>query len=225
MGIISLILNCKFLPCPLIFKTIVVLSHRFLSDALYSTSDALAENGYLVLVPSLFGADPCPAKRPADFDFAAWKSKHEPLDTWAAIKPSVLALKAKLGFTTLGAIGHCYGAKLVLELSKLPHTPLDAAYFAHPSFTTEEDLQQNQVPLSISAAETDQLFTVENRHKAEALLKGKKTKDGQDLLWQIFLYSGVSHGFTIRGDPSIRAQRIAKEAAFRQVVSWFNEWL
>lgn len=39
------------------------------------------------------------------------------------------------------------------------------------------------------------------------------------------LFSGVEHGFAVRGDPSVRIQRFAKEQAFLQAVAWFDEYL
>lgn len=36
------------------------------------------------------------------------------------------------------------------------------------------------------------------------------------------VFSGVAHGFAMRGDPADPWQRWAKEAAFQQAVSWFR---
>ena len=74
-------------------------------------------------------------------------------------------------------------------------------------------------PFSISAAETDAIFTVELRHKSEGILKETKQP------WQINLFSGVEHGFAVRCDPSIKQQKFAKEQAFFQAVTWFDEHL
>jgi dienelactone hydrolase len=74
-------------------------------------------------------------------------------------------------------------------------------------------------PLSIAAAETDQIFGAENRHKTEYILRETK----QD--YQINLYSGTSHGFAVRGDLKIKQQRFAKEQAFYQAVAWFDHHL
>lgn len=45
------------------------------------------------------------------------------------------------------------------------------------------------------------------------------------LPYQITLYSGVEHGFSVRCDLSKRHQAFAKEQAFYQAVSWFDEYL
>ena len=73
--------------------------------------------------------------------------------------------------------------------------------------------------MSIAAAETDSMFTPELRHASEEVLQ----KTGQP--YQINLFSGVSHGFAVRGDVSKKVEKFAKEQAFIQAVHWFDEWL
>ncbi len=84
---------------------------------------------------------------------------------------------------------------------------------------TEEELAAITGPLSIAAAETDAIFPPEKRHASEEILK----KAGHP--YQINLYSGVAHGFAVRGDMSKKIERYAKEQAFYQALQWFNEWL
>lgn len=57
------------------------------------------------------------------------------------------------------------------------------------------------------------------RHKSEEIL----IKTGQP--FQINLFSGVEHGFGIRGDPAVKVQKFAKEQAFSQAIAWFDEYL
>jgi dienelactone hydrolase len=45
------------------------------------------------------------------------------------------------------------------------------------------------------------------------------------LPYQINLFSGVAHGFAVRGDPAKKIERWAKEQAFHQAVAWFDQWL
>jgi len=74
-------------------------------------------------------------------------------------------------------------------------------------------------PLAISAAETDVIFPTEKRHKSEVILK----ETGHP--YQINLYSGVEHGFAVRGDITNKVAKYAKEQAFLQAVHWFDEHL
>lgn len=57
------------------------------------------------------------------------------------------------------------------------------------------------------------------RHKSEEILKGT------GLPYQINLYSGVEHGFSVRADISQKHAKFAKEQAFFQAIAWFDEWL
>lgn len=96
---------------------------------------------------------------------------------------------------------------------------IDVGYFAHPSFVEEEELAGFKGPLTISAAETDTIFPADKRHRSEEILK----EGGYP--YQINLYSGVEHGFAVRGDISKKIEKYAKEQAFLQAVTWFDEHL
>jgi len=87
------------------------------------------------------------------------------------------------------------------------------------SFVDEAELLAIKGPLSISAAETDEIFPTEKRHKSEELLIETKQP------YQINLFSGVVHGFSVRCDTSKKVEKFAKEQAFLQAVTWFNEHL
>jgi dienelactone hydrolase len=96
---------------------------------------------------------------------------------------------------------------------------IKAGFVAHPSFVEEDELAAITGPLSIAAAEIDNVFSAEKRHLSEEIL----IKTGQP--YQINLYSGVEHGFSVRCDISKRVERFAKEQAFFQAVQWFDEFL
>lgn len=96
---------------------------------------------------------------------------------------------------------------------------IKVGYVAHPSFVDEDELAAITGPLSIAAAETDSIFPTEKRHKSEEILQ----KTGQP--YQINLYSGVVHGFSVRCDLSKKVEKFAKEQAFFQAVQWFDEYL
>lgn len=75
------------------------------------------------------------------------------------------------------------------------------------------------VRMGANESEVDQIFTTQLRHESEDTL----IKTGQP--WQINLFSGVSHGFAVRGDLSNKQVKFAKEQAFCQAVIWFNQYL
>jgi dienelactone hydrolase len=69
-------------------------------------------------------------------------------------------------------------------------------------------------------AETDSIFPEDKRHQSEQILK-----DMGSIPYQMVLYSGVEHGFAVRGDLTKPEIKFAKEAAFLQAVQWFDEFL
>lgn len=96
---------------------------------------------------------------------------------------------------------------------------VDVGYMAHPSFVDADEVKALTGPLSISAAETDQIFPAEKRRETEDILKEMK------IPYQISLYSDVEHGFAVRADTTKAPVKYAKEAAFLQAVHWFDEFL
>ena len=95
---------------------------------------------------------------------------------------------------------------------------------AHPSFVQPDELRAITGPLSIAAAETDQIFPAEQRRLTEDVLKELSTGD-KKIAYQMNLYSGVEHGFAVRGDIKDERAKYAKEKAFQQAVEWFHQWL
>lgn len=186
-------------------------------------ADQFAANGYLTLLMDPWNGDSIPLNRPDGFDLQKWlsggsdgKNPHTPEGVDPIVEAAIKTLKEEYGIKKIGAVGYCLGAKYVIRHYK---DGIEVGYVAHPSFVTEEELAGITGPLSIAAAETDAIFPAEKRHKSEEILKTVGHP------YQINLYSGVSHGFTVRCDPSVKIQRWAKEQGFLQAVQWFDEFL
>ena len=118
--------------------------------------------------------------------------------------------------TFLGGIGYCFGAKFAVQ-NLSTNGYLDAAAVAHPSFVSMEEVKAIKRPIIISAAETDQVFTPELRHQTEdelAKLEGVR--------YQVDLFSGVTHGFAVRGDIKNPIVRYAKEKVLADQLAFFK---
>jgi len=199
-----------------------VFGYKFPNNQLLA--DDYARNGYLTIVPNIIHDDPVPAERPEGFDIMKWfageaphgKEPHGPETVFPIVDKSISWLKSQ-GINKIGAVGYCYGAKH--SIVKLGKKEVDVVYVAHPSFVEESELEAIKGPLSIAAAETDSIFPAEKRHKSEEILQ----KTGQP--YQITLYSGVEHGFSVRGDMKNPAVKFGKEQAFFQAIQWFDQWL
>lgn len=137
-------------------------------------------------------------------------------------------MRGKYGVKKIGAVGYCFGGKYVArylgKTGKDNGASVDVGYTAHPSFVAPEELKAITGPLSIAAAETDQIFPEEKRHESEVILK-ELSEGSLKIPYQISLYSGVVHGFAVRADISEARAKFAKEQAFLQAVQWFDTWL
>ncbi|PHH69083.1 hypothetical protein CDD82_91 [Ophiocordyceps australis] len=177
-------------------------------------TDNFAAAGYPSLLVDLFEGDPAPLNRPASYDLMKWlaqgsdgKTPH----TTESVDPIVLA-----AIKTLREMGVAHIAAYAIRHYK---DGIECAFVAHPSFVSDDELAALSGPLSIAAAEEDFIFSTDKRHQSEEILK----KTGQP--YQINLYSGVVHGFAVRGKADVQVERFAKEQAFRQALIWFDEFL
>ncbi|KAJ5156308.1 hypothetical protein N7492_009111 [Penicillium capsulatum] len=201
-------------------KAVIILTDIFgLFPNAKLLADEFANNGYLTLIPDLFRGDQISI---ADADagkmnIPAWLPNHQPTTVDPIVDSTIKYARETLGVKQIGAVGYCFGAKYVIRFLK--PGKIDVGYSAHPSFVTHEELGAIQGPFSIAAAQTDSIFTTQLRHESEETL----IKAGQP--WQINLFSGVSHGFAVRGDLNDKTQKWAKEQAFCQAVAWFNQYL
>lgn len=187
-------------------------------------ADQFAANGYYTVVPDLFNGDPIALNRPEGFDLMSWLTKGsngKNPHTFEAVDPIVeagLKFLQEKGYKKIGSVGYCFGAKYVVRY--MPKGKgIDVGFIAHPSFVEESELAAIDGPLSIAAAETDQIFPAEKRHKSETILVETKQP------YQINLYSGVAHGFSVRCDVKNKVEKYAMEQAFLQAVTWFDEHL
>lgn len=147
-----------------------------------------------------------------------WLSGHPTERVDPVVKALITTLRSsEYGVKSLGGVGYCFGAKYVARFLKPGQ--LDVGYMAHPSFVSEEEFKAIAGPLSIAAAETDQIFPTEKRRQSEDILFTL------DIPWQINVYSDVEHGFSVRADLTKPRVKWAKEQAFLQAVAWFDEYV
>lgn len=117
----------------------------------------------------------------------------------------------------IASVGYCFGGPYVLK--DLATGLATAGAIAHPASLTDDDFRAVKAPIFLSCAETDGTFPAESRHKAEEILVEKKAS------YHFQLFSGVSHGFAVRGDPDDENERWAKETSAWGIIGWFNRFL
>ncbi|KAF2023466.1 NAD(P)-binding protein [Setomelanomma holmii] len=187
--------------------------------------DAFADAGYIVLGLDYFRGDPVWKHRKdrhdrsdPDFDYEAWKRKHmafadDAVPKWVeAVAERYQDSKAKFA-----CVGYCFGAPYVCD--ELAKGTVAAGAFAHPAFLKEHHFQNIKKPLFLSCAEEDHTFDGPSRRRALDILRERKKK------YQYQLFSGVEHGFALRGDPTDPYQRWVKEQSLSSIVGWFDFWL
>ncbi|KLJ10928.1 esterase/lipase [Blastomyces silverae] len=179
-------------------------------------ADDFASRGYLVVMPDLFrGNAPTMNEVMAGLDIMAFLKDYTPETVDPIGAATIKYVRETLGIKRVGSVGYCFGAKYATRFMK-EGGGIDVGYVAHPSFVTPEELQAIKGPYAISAAETDTIFPSNLRHESEEIL----SKVG--FPWQINLFSGVEHGFAVRGDLSNKEVKFAKEQAFIQAATWLD---
>ncbi|KAK0209227.1 Alpha/Beta hydrolase protein [Desarmillaria ectypa] len=190
-------------------------------------ADYFASQGFTVLALDYFKGDSIQRHRKnrhdrttnPTFDYEAWKQKHMAFAD-SNVPKWIDAVVEQFGGpdTKYAAVGYCFGAPYVMDML-LEGSLFCAGAFAHPAFLRESHFFACAKPLLLSCSEVDHTFPAKSRHRAEDILKEKQTP------YHVHLFSGVEHGFALRGDMSDPYQRWVKEESADAIVRWFRFWM
>lgn len=176
-------------------------------------ADQFSKAGYKVLIPDILKNDPFDSGKE---DLQSWFPRHVPDITKPIVDGFLKALREEVGKNVfIGAVGYCFGAKYAVQ-HIAEDGVVDVAAIAHPSFVSIEEVAAIKKPIIISAAQTDQIFTTELRHETEAKLVEIGAR------FQIDLFSGVEHGFAVRGDILNPAVKYSKEKTLADQIKFFS---
>lgn len=175
-------------------------------------ADQFAKDGYKVYVPDILKGDPVV---PGD-DLPKWLQNHT-LEITEPIYVGFLSkLREEVGKSAfIGSVGYCFGAKYVIRQLSADGL-IDAGAIAHPSFVGIEEVAEIKKPLLISAAETDSIFPAELRRQTEDKLVEIGAR------YQLTLFSGVAHGYAVRGDMSDPVVKYSAEKTLSDQIVWFG---
>ncbi|ODV94151.1 hypothetical protein PACTADRAFT_44495, partial [Pachysolen tannophilus NRRL Y-2460] len=181
-------------------------------------ADKFAAAGFYVLVPDILNGEVGNPNWTKE-ELYAWLPVlfQKIASTPQLLKKFLTAIKEEDKAKFIGGVGYCLGATyLVSELAE--NGLLDAGCVAHPSKVDQESFKPIRKPILISAAETDPSFQPELRHFAEQILAENK------VTYQSTVFSGVYHGFAVKGDYSVENIRYAANKALKDHIEWFERF-
>lgn len=146
-------------------------------------------------------------------------NKHGLTETKVVVEKFLKGLKSEQSPKFIGLVGYCFGARFAIRQISAASPLGDACAVAHPSNVTMEEIAAiGKVPIMISAAETDVVFTMENRYAT-----GQKLRE-IGATYIINLFSGVYHGFAIRGNLSSPDLRFAMNKTISDQIYLFDHF-
>ncbi|KFK39658.1 hypothetical protein AALP_AA3G272500 [Arabis alpina] len=179
---------------------------------LRALADKVAASGFYVVVPDYFYGDPYDPSN-QERSITVWIKDHGADKGFEDTKPVLEAIKSK-GITGIGAAGMCWGAKVVVELSK--QELIQAAVLMHPSFVTVDDIKSGKVPIAILGAEIDNMSPPALLKQFEEILASKPEVNSY-----VKIHPKVSHGWTVRYSTDDAEAVKAAEEAHKEMLDWF----
>lgn len=182
--------------------------------------DSFARQGFITVAPDMFQGRPAPSDiNDPTFNSTAFLAAHDAAATDPIVAAAITYMRTQLGVRKLAVTGYCFGGRYSFRFVG-PTAPAgaraDVAFAAHPSLLEDGEIMSVGAPVSVAAAESDNLMPPERRSAIEAMLGSTAFP------YQVTLYSGVAHGFGTRANVSDPQGRFAKEQAFLQAVNFFS---
>ncbi|CAL4893432.1 unnamed protein product [Urochloa decumbens] len=195
---------------------VILISDVFGFEApnLRKIADKVASSGYFVVVPDFFHGDAYVPEN-AERSLKMWSKSHPTERAFGEAKPVIAALKDK-GVCFIGAAGYCWGAKVVVELSKV--NLIQAAVLLHPTFVTVNDMEEVRCPISVLGAEIDKISPPELVKQFEKVLSANS-----GVVHFVKIFPGARHGWSVRyRHDDVFAVKRAEEA-LADMIGWFNK--
>lgn len=159
------------------------------------------------------------------FDLAGFAARNGKAQRRASILSAARILRETHRYKRLGAVGYCFGGWAVFALGAAEHNPpgesplVDCIATAHPTWLTEEEMQNVAVPVQIQAPEFDSQFTPTLKEAANRIIPTLGVP------YEYLYFPGVEHSFAIKGDMGDAKTERAARRAMEAAVYWFKHWL
>jgi len=135
----------------------------------------------------------------------------------------------------LGVAGFCWGGYPSTNLCKEPAVKggkerlVDAQFCAHPSFLSTPRMVADAIntfhtAYSMAIGDKDFAYPEKKVLDTQAALR-ERVGDPEENDYEIRIYKGCSHGFSVRARPGNKVEMAAMEEAREQAVNWFKKYL
>jgi dienelactone hydrolase len=186
----------------------------------------LAEAGYVAFAPDMYGADK--VTEHAD-EAKGWMQQITAnVDTWrkrAEAGLEQLKAQKQVDPSRLAAIGYCFGGSTVMQMAYAGMDLLGVASF-HGSLPPATAEQQKNIKASVLVAHGDQDDFV----PPERLDAFREALNAAGADWEINIYSGARHGFTVpdaerKGIDNLKYDPKADRRSWQRLLAFLDELL
>ncbi|KAK5047059.1 hypothetical protein LTR84_007001 [Exophiala bonariae] len=142
-----------------------------------------------------------------------WLTKHPHDRVSELLRDLVIEIRSDNPDAEFLGVGYCFGGKHVFRMAK---QYLKVAASFHPSYLTQEDVKDIQVPVYVGLAGDDEMVPT-------SLADDLKSWTHQERVQATLeIYPGMSHGFAARPDTQDPAVRTQYERALKTAVSFLG---
>jgi hypothetical protein len=152
----------------------------------------------------------------------AWMGRHDPSVMLPRVRAVIADVRARFGATQVAAQGYCFGGRHAVQLGSGATPDVQVYAAAHPSrVAIPDELNATTVPGIYLLAEKDHLVGPKDIAAMQALAAKRRAEGG--VATEVHVWSGVEHGFAVRGDTADPVVNAARTAAFAATVAFFNK--
>ncbi|KAJ3119269.1 hypothetical protein HK098_005622 [Nowakowskiella sp. JEL0407] len=146
----------------------------------------------------------------------SWLPAHNPEVTFPLLDIALTELREKIGVKKLAAFGYCWGGRYAILLGGA-NPKVEAVVAFHPSLVQfPKDVEEIKVPSSFQLAESDVFFSSARVSQTETILKTNLEK------YEVVLYKGTSHGFSMRGNEMYELIKKARDDAHARAITFIK---
>ncbi|KAF4848403.1 Hydrolase tropI [Colletotrichum siamense] len=171
-------------------------------------------------MPDLFNGKPRSEDPKSGFNATEFFGSHGPSVTDPIVTTALSYMRDQMGVSKIATVGYCFGGRYAFRALGFPQgKAVNAAFAAHPTLLSDDEIKAISGPASLAIAEKDTGMKIQRRIEIEMAM----ARTGQP--WTMNLYGGVPHGFATHPNLDVPVEKAGKEDAFLQAVRFFESWV